>query len=142
MDKKKIRFKELITEVYRKEGCKADALLGLKSEIAEARSYHFSFGRIAELLNQVDIPVSTDAVRRFCQKHLKEKPRKRSPNRKNINDSIKPSLTGAKEKIKQDLSKYSTETTDSTLQQEQQMRSTVSSRVGPRPGFRIARDNL
>ena len=105
MNQKKIRFKELISEAYQKKENKEVALLSFKSEISEARSYRFSFRQITDFLKQVDIEVSTDSVRRFCQAHLNEVPRKRNSKKKKLNDSMKHSLTNATKNTKRDVCK-------------------------------------
>lgn len=146
MDDRRSRFKELLDAASANERSKADILLEFKEEIAEARLRKFSFVRISEFLKQVGFDVSSDSVRNFCQEFLKEKSTRRRTKRSKDN-----SLGDASEKVilsdeRASLSRSFGGTPEPGFKKgtsaKQANVTTPADRVGPRPGFRVARDNL
>lgn len=156
MNEKSLRFKELLNAASASQGRKVDVLLELKDEISEARSRNFSFDRIADFLKQVDIQVSRDSVRRFCYEVLKEKPTRKHAKRKKSEDlktqesvithasiTPDPSVSNAESKQRESqVSKPAPRTVDSGVAHAQQSEAISATRVGPRPGFRMAGDSF
>jgi (p)ppGpp synthase/HD superfamily hydrolase len=87
------KFKQLIEAATTKQSHKFEILFQLKEEIVEARKRKLSFSKLTELLKQVNMDVSTDTVRRFCQEVLKKKPRQKQVRQKSVPTSDKQRLT-------------------------------------------------
>ena len=70
------RLAEAVKNYVPKVSAKWKKLLSLKEGITELRRKHASYRTIAEILRDIDVPVSHVTVRRFCRHVSKSKPRR------------------------------------------------------------------
>ena len=76
------RFAQAIRDYTPRHPTKFQKLLPLKDSIAELRSKGASYAAIADILRNIDVPVASDTVFRFCHEVLNEPMTRRHKRRK------------------------------------------------------------
>lgn len=141
------KFREFLKSSEPKKKTKQNKfgmLQELQEEVREARKLGYSFKEIAEFLTKSGAQVAAHQVQGYCREVLKEKPLyKRNKKLDKKKEAIQKETTAEATRVQISSQEASLMSSATVVHAQQKSNETVAGgRVGPRPGFRIARDDL